>query len=89
MTVKSHHPVKVEEEPIRVNYAVFLSSASVILVLAFLIVLYPTASREWLNHAQLWIADMVGWLLHAADGGVYGVCFLVSVIALWPTQTRP
>ncbi|KAJ9430527.1 choline/glycine/proline betaine transport protein [Candidatus Pantoea symbiotica] len=61
MTVNSQNSLKPEEEPIRVNFAVFLSSASVILVLAFMIVLYPSASQKWLNHAQLWVADMFGW----------------------------
>ncbi|WP_075181077.1 BCCT family transporter [Pantoea sp. 1.19] len=59
MTAKHAHPVN--PPPVRVNLPVFLSSASVILLLGVLIIAWPEASQHWLNHAQRWIADVFGW----------------------------
>lgn len=59
MTVKS--PSSVGVEPIRLNAPVFFGSAAVILLLSLLIVLFPAGSKQWLNGAQLWVANVFGW----------------------------
>lgn len=59
MTVKNA-PSHVEE-PIRLNVPVFFCSAAVILLLGALVVLFPAASKQWLNVAQSWVADVFGW----------------------------
>lgn len=60
MTVKSHHS---DENilPVRVNLPVFIGSASVIMLLGLLTVLFPQGSQQWLSKAQLWMADVFGW----------------------------
>ncbi|WP_017348250.1 BCCT family transporter [Pantoea sp. A4] len=60
MTVISQQTEETQP-PIRVNLPVFIGSASVILLLSLLIVLYPQASQAWLNKAQLWVSDVFGW----------------------------
>ncbi|NIF22191.1 BCCT family transporter [Candidatus Pantoea multigeneris] len=60
MTVISQQTEETQP-PIRVNLPVFIGSASVILLLSLLIVLYPQASQTWLNKAQLWVSDVFGW----------------------------
>ena len=43
------------------NAPVFFGSAAVILLLGSLVVLFPAASKLWLNAAQSWVADVFGW----------------------------
>jgi len=50
MTIKT--PPSLDEEPVRLNVPVFFGSAAVILLLGALIVLFPAASKQWLNVAQ-------------------------------------
>ncbi|BEM15473.1 BCCT family transporter [Serratia marcescens] len=59
MTMKT--PPSLDEEPVRLNVPVFFGSAAVILLLGSLIVLFPAASKQWLNVAQSWVADVFGW----------------------------
>lgn len=59
MTIKT--PLSLDEEPVRLNVPVFFGSAAVILLLGALIVLFPAASKQWLNVAQSWVADVFGW----------------------------
>lgn len=59
MTTKT--PPSLDEEPVRLNVPVFFGSAAVILLLGTLVVLFPSASKLWLNAAQSWVADVFGW----------------------------
>lgn len=59
MTTKT--PPSLDEEPVRLNAPVFFGSAAVILLLGSLVVLFPAASKLWLNAAQSWVADVFGW----------------------------
>ncbi len=59
MTTKT--PPSLDEEPVRLNVPVFFGSAAVILLLGSLVVLFPSASKLWLNAAQSWVADVFGW----------------------------
>ncbi len=47
--------------PVKVNRAVFISSASLILLAGLMIVLFPVASEQWLNRAQSEITRVFGW----------------------------
>lgn len=53
--------IEESNQPVRVNLPVFLGSASVILLLGLLTVLFPQGSQQWLSHAQSWISDVFGW----------------------------
>lgn len=52
--IEGLQPVK-SHPPVRVNLPVFLGSASVILLLGLLTVLFPQGSQRWLSHAQSWV----------------------------------
>lgn len=58
--IEGLQPVK-SHPPVRVNLPVFLGSASVILLLGLLTVLFPQGSQRWLSHAQSWVSDVFGW----------------------------
>jgi len=54
-------PKPIGHAPIRLNAPVFFSSAVVILLLGLLVVMFPAGSHQWLNSAQIWMADVFGW----------------------------
>ena len=55
------NPKSVNEEPVRLNAPVFYTSATVILLLGLLIMLFPSGSQQWLRQAQMWVSDVFGW----------------------------
>jgi len=78
---KISHQERGKPVPVRVNLPVFIGSATAILLLGLLTVLFPQGSQQWLSRAQLWIADAFGWY--------YMLLMVVSMLfVFWLAMSR-